>query len=54
MISNCSYYNRQWNEAQSALYDLLQQELPAEPPKPEKVPYNLRQYTIIVLTQQQL
>ena len=32
-----SYYNKQWSEAQAALTDLLQQEIPPEPPKPEKV-----------------
>merc|ERR1711935_296535 len=31
-----SYYNKQWQEAQAALVDLLQQEMPAEPPKPER------------------
>jgi len=31
-----SYYNKQWSEAQAAVGDLLQQELPPEPPKPEK------------------
>ncbi|KAK3595612.1 hypothetical protein CHS0354_009573 [Potamilus streckersoni] len=31
-----STYNKQWAEAQSAIMDLLQQELPAEPRKPEK------------------
>ena len=31
-----SAYNRQWKEAQTALDDLLKQELPPEPPKPEK------------------
>lgn len=32
-----STYNKQWAEAQSALMDLLVQEMPAEPPKPERV-----------------
>ena len=32
-----SAYNKQWTEAQASLSDLLQQELPPEPPKPEKV-----------------
>jgi hypothetical protein len=32
-----STYNKQWTEAQSALMDLLVQEMPAEPPKPERV-----------------
>ncbi|VDI43111.1 dynein regulatory complex protein 11-like [Mytilus galloprovincialis] len=31
-----STYNKQWGEGQSALQDLLQQEIPEEPPKPEK------------------
>ncbi|CAH1783239.1 unnamed protein product [Owenia fusiformis] len=31
-----SFYNKQWTEAQAAIGDLLQQELPPEPPKPEK------------------
>ncbi|GFR80966.1 IQ and AAA domain-containing protein 1 [Elysia marginata] len=31
-----SYYNKQWQEAQAALVDLLQQENPPEPPKPER------------------
>ncbi|ELU03195.1 hypothetical protein CAPTEDRAFT_153643 [Capitella teleta] len=31
-----SYYGRQWSEAQAALSDLLQQESPPDPPKPEK------------------
>jgi hypothetical protein len=33
----CSYYNKQWQEAQATLVDLLQQEMPPEPPKPERV-----------------
>lgn len=32
----CSYYQKQWLEAQDSLNDLLQQEIPPEPPKPEK------------------
>ena len=32
-----STYNKQWAEAESALMDLLQQEMPAEQPKPERV-----------------
>lgn len=32
-----STYNKQWSDAQSALMDLLQQEMPPEPPKPERV-----------------
>merc|ERR1712055_1007037 len=31
-----STYNKQWSEAQSAISDILAQELPPEPPKPEK------------------
>ncbi|KAJ8301907.1 hypothetical protein KUTeg_020894 [Tegillarca granosa] len=31
-----STYNKQWSDAQSALMDLLQQEMPPEPPKPER------------------
>lgn len=31
-----SYYNKQWADAEAAITDLLQQELPPEPPKPEK------------------
>ncbi|XP_013416976.1 IQ and AAA domain-containing protein 1 isoform X1 [Lingula anatina] len=31
-----STYNRQWAEAQSAIADLIQVEMPEEPPKPEK------------------
>ena len=34
---NFSTYNRFWREAESAISDLLIQELPAEPRKPEKV-----------------
>jgi len=30
------YYNKQWADAQASITDMLQQELPAEPPKPEK------------------
>ena len=37
LIFIISYYNRQWADAQVAISDLLQQEIPAEPPKPEKV-----------------
>ena len=39
LIQMCHFfsaYNRQWKEAQTALDDLLKQELPPEPPKPEK------------------
>ena len=31
------YYNKQWSDAQAAIHDLLQQEIPEQPPKPEKV-----------------
>ena len=31
-----SYYQKQWAQAQESLTDLLAQEIPAEPPKPEK------------------
>jgi len=31
-----SYYNKQWGEAEAAMLDLLAQEMPPEPPKPEK------------------
>lgn len=37
LILYSSTYNKQWAEAQSALMDLLVQEMPAEPPKPERV-----------------
>ena len=36
LFSYCSYYQKQWLEAQDSLTDLLEQELPPEPPKPEK------------------
>lgn len=32
-----SAYNNEWLDAQSAVDDLLELELPPEPPKPEKV-----------------
>ena len=32
-----SYYGKVWAEAQTNISDLLPQELPSDPPKPEKV-----------------
>lgn len=36
---NISAYNKQWAEAQATIDDLLEVELPKEPPKPEKVSF---------------
>ena len=37
VLSLCRLYNRQWHSTQLGVTELLEKELPTQPPKPEKV-----------------